>query len=166
MPQFSPDYWAKVPREKEKVKLTRIIKADDEFTEYTFDNGNAFQRRTEQLNDEIKLHVNLVVYVETINNEIVTGMWVPEQGWVFRMSNEELAEYFEKLITARHAQHQAAKADLQEFIALAIEEGLKTLCDVCMVAEDSIDVTGPFSPKELASYVMNAMEQAKSAGGR
>lgn len=165
-PQFTPEYWAKVPREKAKVKLVRITKVDDEFTEFVFDNDNAFQRRTADLNPDVKLHVNLVVYVETINNEVVTGMWVPEQGWPFRMSNEDLAEYFEKLITARHVQRQRAIEDLREYITLAIVEGLKEQAEVDTVTEDSIDVTGPFSPRDLATYVMNAMEQAKSAGAR
>lgn len=166
-PQFDPAYWGKVPREKVKVKLVRITKVDDDFTEFVFDDGNAFQRRVEQLDPDVmaKLHVNVTVYVETINAELVTGMWIPETGWLFRMTSEDLADYAEALMTRAHVVRENAKAELRAYIALALQEGIKEQVDIEAPDEEgAVALSGPISLDTLAGFVMNAMELARSAG--
>jgi hypothetical protein len=164
-PQFTPEYWDKVPRTKEKVKLLRMTKMDGGFTEYVFDNGQAFQRRDEQLSDNVTLHVNLTVYVETVGRsgeQLVTGMWVPEQGWAFRMTSQDLAQYAQKLTEMMVKQRNQARDDLRRYIALALRQGLAEQVEVIDL-EDAVDVVGPFSLDDLARYVMDAMAQARSS---
>ena len=166
-PQFTTLYWDKVPREKVKAKVKRITAIDDEYTEFVFDNGNAFQRRTETLDPDVmnrsKLHANSIVYVELINDELVTGMWVPEVGWAFRMTSEDLADYARKLAGAMHARRQAAEEELVEFMAEAILEGL---AEQGVIFEDGRLEGAAFSPRGLAGHVMRAMSEAKSSSAR
>lgn len=153
-PQFTALYWDKAIRAKEKVKLVRMTNMDDgEFVEFVFDNGAAFQRRKADLDPDIDLHVNLVVYVETINNELVTGMWVPEQGWAFRMTSQDLADYSKKLISALHEQRQAARRSMVDQMARVLEI---VLCQKGVNA-DSKDGNIALS-YELAAAVATALE--------
>lgn len=167
-PQFTTAHWDRVARDKVKVKLVRITKMDEKFTEFVFENGQAFQRRTEGLNPDIKLHVNLVVFVETIQGQLVTGMWVPEQGWVFRMTSEELADYAKSLSTEMHNQRLRALEELKGFVALALLEGIKEQVDVDITGDlaEAVTLSGPIQLDTLAQFVMDAMETAKSAGAR
>jgi hypothetical protein len=169
-----------VPRNKEKLKLTRITKLDDIYTEFVFDNGIAFQRRNEHLDPNVNLHVNLVVYVESITNgesAMVTGMWVPEQGWAFRMTAEDLADYAKDLSALLHTQRNRARAELRSYISLALLEGLKEQVGVTPVVglydgdgdpgeTGEVTLGGPIRLDILAQFVMDAMDQAKSAGAR
>lgn len=164
-PQFTPGHWDRVPREKTKTKITRITKIDDEFTEFVFEGGSAFQRRTEDLNPEVNLHVNLQAYVETIGGELVTGMWIPEQGWAFRMTSQDLADYAKNLSAMIHKQRQAAREELKDYIADAIKAGLGEQVDVEDV-DGLVLISGPVDLNTLARFLMDAMEATKSAGQR
>lgn len=154
-PQFTALYWDKAVRAKEKVKLVRMTNMpDSELMEFAFDNGAAFQRRKSELNPDIDLHVNLLVYVETINNELVTGMWIPEQGWAFRMTSQDLADYAKKLMSAMYEQRQAADNALRGFLALAIRDAV--------FEQRGEDVAG-VDWDAVATMVMDAMQQGPNS---
>lgn len=169
MPQFTAQHWDKVPREKTKVKLIRMTNLplqenDIEFVEFAFDNDQAFKRRKSELNPDTSLHVNMTVYVETIGGEIVTGMWVPEQGWVFRMTSQDLADYAQRLSTAMHRQREQALGQLTEFIAATIRDGLAEQ-GVYMQVQDAdpnwLLVDGEFDAHILARKLIVALRDAE-----
>lgn len=153
-PQFTDAYWAKAPREKTKTKLVRITHLDDEFDQFVFDNGNAFDRRVADLNSDVKLHANQDVYVETINGELVTGMWVPEQGWAFRMSAQDLADYAKKMITAMHNKRQNAKHELTDFVQQVISTVVYD-----QVGEGGREFMDSIDFAKVATELVSAMEQ-------
>lgn len=158
-PQFTPEYWAKVPRDMKKLKIVRVTKKDDEFHEYVFSDNSAFMRRWADVDQGMfhLLHANLEVFVESIKGELVTGLFIPEQGWVFRMTAEQLAEYARTLTTAMNNQRNRARAELTSFLAEAIMDGIKKQCEIALL-EDAIDVIGPLNPVELAGELIDALD--------
>lgn len=162
--QFDAKYWDRVPREQVKVTIERITTLG-EHTEFVFTNSNAFQRRTDGLNPDIKPHVNQLVHVETIRGELVTGLWVPEQGWLFRMTSQDLADYAKEVSTRIHRQRTQAREELRAYIALTLREGIKEQVDL-FGEEGAVLLSGPIDLDTLAQFVMDAMEAARSAGAR
>lgn len=162
-PQFTPEYWSRVPRDMKKVKLVRMTKLEEgKFIEFVFDNDSAFQRRAEELDPEIhkQVHVNLEVFVQSIKGEMVTGLFVPTIGWLFKMTDQELADYARKLTTVINNQRNKAKTEMTEFIAAALEAGITDQCEVEHL-DGAIDVIGPIDLTQLAKYVISALENAK-----
>lgn len=161
--QFTPEYWAGVRREMNKATIERVTKVDDEFVEFVFKGGNAFQRRWTELDQPFfsMLHANLDVFVQTIRDELVTGLFVPEHGWVFKMSDVELAEYAKRLATAIHNQRQQAKSQVTQFAAEALRRGLEQQGEVDTYGEGTVVVIGPVDLLELAGYLMDALSQAQ-----
>lgn len=162
--QFDAKHWDRVPREQVKATIERMTILGD-YTEFVFKNGNAFQRGTDELNPAIKVHVNQLVHVETIGGELVTGMWVPEQGWLFRMTSQDLADYAKDVSTRMHRQRAQALEELRGYISLALREGIKEQVDL-FGEEGTVLLSGPIDLDTLAQFVMDAMEAAKSAGAR
>lgn len=165
-PQFTPAYWDKAPRSKQKLKLLRMTKLEGGFTEFVFDDNSAFQRKTDSLDPEVILHANQVVYVETIQASLVTGLWVPEQGWAFRMTSEDLAEYARGLSELMHRRQVEAKNELAEFVHVALREGISN--QVLLSAPDKagrVILDGSLDLGELSQHVVNALSRARSAQG-
>ncbi len=166
-PSFTSEYWEKVPREKAKLKLVRItdkVDADEHYTEFVFDDDSAFMRKTSDLVADIKLHVNQTVYVETIRGELVTGLWVPDQGWAFRMSAQDLAEYAQRLASLMHQKQQEARGQLREFVARALRDGLGKQVDLIGWDEGVVELGegGPtINLNDLADGVVDALSQAR-----
>lgn len=160
-PQFTAAYWDKAPRDMSKRKVARITQKDEGFHEYVFADGNAFMRRDEEVDAALfgRLHANLDVFVETIQGELVTGLFIPEHGWVFRMDGEALAAYARKLATSLNNQRAQARAELTGFLTKAIVEGIKKQCEIELL-EDAVDVIGPLDPAELATHLIDALDSA------
>lgn len=167
-PTFSSEYWDKVPREKAKLKLVRITEkvTDAEgFTEFVFDDDSAFMRKTEDLNPDITLHANQTVYVETIRGELVTGLWVPDQGWAFRMTSQDLSEYAQRLASLMHQKQQEANGQLREFIAQALREGLEKQVEAVRWDETHVELGegGPtLDTDKLAQAVIDALSARRA----
>lgn len=162
-PQFTAQYWDRVPREMRKLKVVRVTKKDDEFNEYVFDDGSAFQRRWSEVDISMfhLLHANLEVFVESIAGAngaaVVTGLFIPTKGWVFRMTGDQLAAYARSLTTALNQQRTQAREELTGFLAKAITDSIGKLCEVTMVG-DMLDVKGPLDSKQLASDLIDALD--------
>lgn len=132
-PQFTPEHWAKVPREVHQCaikRLTNISSPDngEPWVEVILTNGGRFRRKKSEIKQ--LLTVNLEVNVEVIRSregEMVTGMFVPDVGWAFRMTNDDLAEYTKQLSLAVHEQRRRAREGMIEYLAVHLLEGLKEL---------------------------------------
>lgn len=162
-PQFTAEYWSRVPRDMKKCKLVRMTKLEDgKFIEFVFDNDSAFQRRVEDLDPEIhkQVHVNLEVFVQSIKGEMVTGLFIPTVGWLFKMTDEALADYAKKLTTVINNQRNKAKTEMTEFIATALEAGIAEQCEIEHL-DGAIDAIGPIDLTQLAKFVITALENAK-----
>ncbi|AEJ95366.1 hypothetical protein SEA_LITTLELAF_88 [Mycobacterium phage LittleLaf] len=167
LPQFTAAYWEKAPREKAKLKITRITKKDDGYIEFVFEDGTAFMRNAGEFDMAIfeALHVNSVVYVETFNVSLVTGMWVPDKGWVFRMTAQDLANYAKTVALAGHSVREQARREMENFIALALEEGIREQVDEVIKHDEFVIELGEGGPTictdTLAKFLTNALEVAK-----
>lgn len=167
-PQFTTAYWDKAPRAMVKTKLDRITKVGDTHTEFVFDGGaRAFQRNNDELNPDMMklLHANSEVFVQTFNGELVTGLFVPNNGWVFQMTSEDMVDYAKRLSAAAHKQRQDAMEELKAFVTSVLLAALRDQAGV-REAEGGYDITGPVDLSEVAGYVVSAMSSAKSAGAR
>lgn len=162
-PQYSAAYWDKVPRQMHKVKLTqwrKMASRDKDFIEFIFDNGSAFQRNVEEIDHDVweKAHVNSELFVQTVKDELVTGLFLPNVGWVFKMTSEDLAGYSRRLTEMLHRRRQAAREELVKFVAWVLGEELR---DQQSYEPDRyaewIDLDA------LATRVINAMASAKPA---
>lgn len=164
-PQFDPAYWDKAPRQMQKVKLAQWRKIDHDdgrqFIEFIFDGGSAFQRNVADIDPNVweKVHVNSELFVQTFNHELVTGLFLPEVGWVFKMTGEDLANYSRKLTEMLHRRRQDARAELVQFVSdvLMVELADQQTSDVPDRYVEWIDV------EKLATRVINAMASAKPA---
>lgn len=165
-PQFDPAYWDKAPRDMQRVKLAQWRKIDHDdgkrFIEFIFDGGNAFMRNVDDIDQDVweKVHVNSELFVQTVNKELVTGLFLPEVGWVFKMTGEDLANYSRKLTDMLHRRRQAARAELVEFVSEVISKSLTTLQQAIDVPDRYVDW---IDCDELAVEVINAMASAKPA---
>lgn len=114
-PQFTPEYWQNVPRATRKAKIARVTNKG-EYVEIALTNGAAFQRHRSEIQQ--LLTVNLDVDIEAIGNgAIITGMFVPNIGWAFRMTAEDLADYTRRLSEAQYAKAQATMQRMVEHVA-------------------------------------------------
>jgi hypothetical protein len=123
-PQFKPEYWAKIPRQTSVVHIERVTKVDPEWMEIVLKEGPRFRRKR----DEIKqlLTANLEVHMETVNKELVTGLFVPGIGWAFRMTNEDLAGYTRDLSVAMYDRERRLQEAMEGFISRQITEFLES----------------------------------------
>lgn len=158
-PQFTAEYWDKIRRDMKKLKLVRVTKVDDEFHEYVFDDNSAFMRRDADTDPAMfaLLHANLEVFVQSIRGELVTGLFIPEHGWVFKMTGEQLAEYARKLTTSINNQRAQAREELTQFLTEAIVTSIKKMAEITLL-EEAIDIIGPINPRELATDLIDALD--------
>lgn len=170
LPQFTAAFWDKAPRDmnpsKVKHVVTKLIEDDETYIEFAFANGNAFMRKQSECDPEIfsKLHANMQVFVQTYQGELVTGLFVPEVGWVFKMTSQDLADYARKIVTDVQVKRSRAKAELEDFFTDQIVRGLQEQGavdghldgDAFMASVDFV-----INVDQLAKYVMNALEHAK-----
>lgn len=162
-PQFTAEHWDKVPRQKEKLKLVRTTIRGDH-TEFVFENDAAFMRQTSDLAENVSLHANQDVYIETIKGELVTGLWVPEQGWAFRMSSQDLADYALKLTTLMQERAREGKDRLAQFLHAALRNNLSQ--QVGVLTEDEVGrviLDGPVDLVELSRSLASALSAARQA---
>lgn len=94
---FTPEHWDRQKRGMTKYEIRRITKVGDgDHVEIVLKGPNgptgdlAFMRRADEI-DQAGLHANSKVFLETIKGAMVTGLFVPEKGWAFRMTSAELA---------------------------------------------------------------------------
>lgn len=118
-PQFTPEYWHKVPRQTQSAEIMRVTNVDVDgvaWVEIAFKNGLAFKRKKSDIGQ--LLTANMKVHVEFLGNgELITGMLVPDVGWVFRMTAEDLAEYTRELSLAAHERRRAQKQQMIDHLA-------------------------------------------------
>lgn len=122
-PQFTPEYWRKVPRITSQGTIERVTNLPEEdgerWVEIVMKGGLAFRRQKHEIQQF--LHANQVVHVENINHEIVTGLIVPDVGWAFRMTNEDLAEHTRKIAALMHERKRLARLQMTEVLAAAMQ---------------------------------------------
>lgn len=124
-PQFTPEYWRKVPRSTIKTTITRVTNKGDR-VEIVLGNGLAFQRPRADIQQ--LLTANTAVEIEGIGNgEIITGMFVEGIGWAFRMTAEELAQYTRELATRIYQQQQETREAMIAHVAVVLEATLNYL---------------------------------------
>lgn len=163
-PQFEAAYWDKVPRQMTKVKLAQWRKIDHpdgkQFIEFIFDGGNAFQRNVGDIDQDVweKVHVNSELFVQTVNDELVTGLFLPNVGWVFKMTSEELAGYARRLTELLHNRRQRAREELVAFVSRVLHEGLRD--QIALQPDRYMDW---IDTEVLATKVIEAMSSAKPA---
>lgn len=161
-PEFTAKYWSKVPRALTKATIQRVTNLpkgnddDDQYVEIVVDNGVAFRRRKADIAQ--LLTANMKVSVENIMGEVVTGLHVPEIGWAWRMSNEDLAQYAQDLATHQHIQAQRAKAEIGNIVCGAIVNNLQEQAEVEFVDEKCVAVTGPIDTHLLTATVLATLE--------
>ena len=168
-PQFTPEYWAKVPRQVVKAQIERVTNKDDTYVEIVLKGGLAFLRKRAEI--KTLLTANTVVNVETIKNgAMITGVFVPspiqgpggqEMGqWAFRMTNEDLAEYTKKLSAHEHARQKAIRENMVNHIAAAMLYGID---EVGLMPTEDEDTRNAVA-KYLAGLAIEALEQGPDNG--
>ncbi len=126
-PQFTPEYWQKAPRKTALAhieRVTNLLQApddDEQWVEIVLKEGVRFRRKRTEIKQ--LLTANLEVHLETINEELVTGLMVPGVGWAFRMTADDLAAYAQEAFVDAHNRQQATMAK-----ALAEVTGVITEC--------------------------------------
>ena len=149
----------------QKAKLTRFTKKTDEIYEFVFANGNAFQRNFSEFDSEVfsKLRPNLEVFVQIIRGEIITGLFIPEVGWLFKMTSQDLADYAKSLATHENQRVSQAKKKLTDFISDKISEFFQSSESIhCESLSGGVLVLdGDLEPEELAKHLVKTLEEAK-----
>jgi len=162
VPQFHPEFWAKVQRQTLSTKIAHVIHKDNGYTEIAIDGGMAFLRKRKDIKQ--LLTKNLAVNIEYLANEsgqLVTGLFVPQVGWAFRMSNEDLAEYSRQLAAAEHQRQR----NLRELMQLTVAEKMRTYleehCEYLYRDEGStwVRVDGEFDLVGLADAALQALAE-------
>lgn len=149
----------------QRVKLAQWRKIDHDdgkqFIEFIFDGGSAFMRNVDDIDPDVweKVHVNSELFVQTVNKELVTGLFLPEVGWVFKMTGEDLANYARNLTELLHRRRQDARAELVEFVGEVLRKEL-----TAQQPDDGYDRYMEWIDcDKLATSVINAMASAKPA---
>lgn len=162
-PQFTAEYWTKVPRQTVKAhiqRVTNITVQGEDWVEIVLKEGAAFRRPKADIQQ--LLTANLEVDVETLNKELVTGLFVPNCGWAFRMTAEDLAEYTKELSIAQHNRQRAAMEQTALAFSAVISQYLIELGATQDEAQGPI-VTFPepvsLDTLNMAKAVMSAMSQ-------
>lgn len=124
-PQFSPDYWRKVPRSTLKLTITKVNRKG-EWVEIQLSNGLAFQRPSADIQQ--LLMPGTAVEIEAIGNgEIITGLLVDGIGWAFRMTAEDLAQYTRELAVRIYQQQQETREAMIAHVTVALDAKLQDL---------------------------------------
>lgn len=177
-PQFTADYWRKAQRKTAPAHIERITNVDvdgEAWVEIVLKEGAAFRRQKSDIQQ--LLTANLQVNVEAIvtgGGELITGLFVPNCGWAFRMSAEDLADYACELSLqveqVQRAQQQRAMTDFANLIGGYLgQEGLikpHTADPLGNLTEDSVKegiiyVEGVLNVPLMARVIINYMSGAK-----
>lgn len=124
-PQFTSDYWRKVPRSTLKLNIVKVNRKGD-WVEIHLSNGLAFQRPASDIQQ--LLTPGTAVEIEAIGNgEIITGLLVEGIGWAFRMTAEDLANYTRELAARIYNQQQETREAMIAHVTVALEATLNVL---------------------------------------
>lgn len=137
LPNFTPEYWQKVPRRQVPKRIERINHPEfngEEWVEIILEGGGAFRRKKAEINalllPRTEVEVELIV---AQNGELITGLFLPrEKTWAFRMSNEDLASYARAVaMDVARRQHEAREAMIAHVaLALGVSMERQGLCDM------------------------------------
>lgn len=154
--QYTAEYWKKVPRRTAKAKIARITNRDNGFVEIALTNNVAFMRQKSDIKQLLTPNLNVNIEVLGPNGEIITGLFVPDVGWAFRMTNEDLAEYAKGLAVAEHRRRGRVRDSMVDHAELALEMDLARQMGECPDQPDRyadwIDV------RALAEATIKALE--------
>lgn len=143
-PQFAAEYWQKVPRQSIPVvihKVRDLPTGEKEFFARTQD-GNQMRFRRPAAEVAQLILPGAPASVETVNNELITGLYLPDvKAWAFRMTAEQIAEYAKAVAMSLHQHRQAVRQKMLDHIAEHLLLGLKALA----LVSDSDDLT----PEEI-----------------
>jgi hypothetical protein len=124
VPAFTPEHWAKVPRKTVTARIAKVDTTELDGVEWSliYLQGGAIIRR-EKADIKQLLTRHLEIHVELIQNpqgELVTGVFVPDVGWAFRMTNDDLAEYAKELAAEIQDQQRRQRERMIAHVALAL----------------------------------------------
>jgi hypothetical protein len=157
-PQFTSEYWARIPRNTVVGEIERVTHREDGYTEIALKGGVAFKRKRSEI--QHLLTRNLTVHVEAIGNgQVITGLFVPNLGWAFRMSNEDIAQYVKQLSLAQYQRHLEVKERMITHVTSVMEAALRDLNvigpDGHLIDEGETDSASRF----LATVAIGALER-------
>lgn len=165
-PQFSASYWRKVERLLNTAVIDRVtnLPVDDDgevWVEIVIGNNMAFRRKKSEINQF--LHANQKVLVENIGGKICTGLMVPDVGWAWRMTADDLASHSRELAAQSYRRAQEIRIAVLDFVTTAIKQNLEKQLDGILVdsadTEDLVQkVRDWFDVEELAATALVAME--------
>lgn len=161
LPQFDPSYWRKVERLMTAATINRVTNlpvGDDgeAWVEIVVGNNMAFRRKKSEINQF--LHANQKVMVENIGGKICTGLLVPDVGWAWRMTAEDLAGYSRELAAQQHRRAQQIRIAVLDFVIAAIMDNLHNQATELITEENSVVIVGAVDVAELAAAALTAME--------
>lgn len=89
--RFTAEFWQGAKRAMSpQRKIDRITRRDEDWLQFQLDNGDALMKRETEL--DIRPHVNERCYVETVQGILVTGLFLADKGWAFRLDAEQIAQ--------------------------------------------------------------------------
>lgn len=177
-PQFTAEYWQKVPRQTVKAKIDRVTNLEDDWVEIVLTNGAAMRRAKSEINT--LLTANLDIEVEMIKMPtgiIVTGLFVPSKlagplggamgQWAFRMTAEDLAEYAKEVTAVVHEQNMAMRANeihlMGELIkTYLLEKTVKASINVCYDDQRHILVESTIDVDHMAAALVDTIAEIQS----
>jgi len=132
LPQFTAEYWAKVPRQTLAVVIHKTKElpetGEKEFFANVTANGKQmrFRRKTHEITQLIM--PGTPANLELVADELITGMYLPDvKAWVFRMTAQDLADYAKEISGVLHAQRLKARDLMLTAVADALMDGLYDL---------------------------------------
>lgn len=140
-PQFTPEYWQKIPRQTVAVKVHKVTTKDDDnggsWKEFVVKMPNGKVTRFRRKASEVTQLVmpGTMANLEVVGDELITGLYLPEvKAWAFRMTADDLAEYTREISGLLHAQRLKARQlmldTLEEAMLLALDDlGLISMSD-------------------------------------
>lgn len=146
-PQFTSEYWSKVPRQTSVVHIARVTNLEDGWVEIVMKEGMRLRRERKDIQQ--LLAPNVEVHVETIHQELVTGLFVPGVGWAFRMTAEDLAKYTIELSVEIHTRRQQARDAMVTQVSTALTSQLEDF---------GVTLTDPAQAIKLALAAISVLE--------
>ena len=161
LPQFSADYWRKVERLLTAAQIVRITNlpvepGDVQWVEIVIGNNLAFRRRKSDIAQF--LHANQKVMIENIGGQICTGLLVPDVGWAWRMTAEDLASHAREMATMQYQRAQEIRAAVLDYVATALTDSLEEQAEVETGSGGGVVIIGPIDITRLAVAALTAME--------
>lgn len=159
-PQFTEEYWAKVPRQQVPVSVRNVRTLDNGDKELicALANGQMLRFRRKQGEIAALITPGAQANLELIGDELITGLFLPqEKVWAFRMTAADLAEYTKEVSGALMAQRNKAR----ELMNLQVTRAMfRALADLGLIS-----VSDDVEPDERSEYWQMAEHLALIAIG-